>query len=135
MPAPPPANWRIVASLRSPASFRDLYAAVQKAIEHTPRRHVRIATALPARCAYDHQTCTGAVISLSESGCLFRSPEGLPWEREINVQFSLPRPGLISTRARQVNRREGDLGLAFQDLPSESRLAIAEYVMGRLIGN
>jgi hypothetical protein len=134
-PAPPPANRRVIASLTLGAPFHALYAAIQKAIERTPRRHPRITTALAARCAYADRTCTGLVISLSEGGCLFRSPDDLPRERETQLQFPLPHPGLISTRARQVNRRAGDFGFAFQDLSSLSRFAISEYVMGQLVEN
>jgi hypothetical protein len=132
-PAPLPADRRVIASLTRPALFRDLYAAIQTAIEATPRSHPRIATTLPARCAYDERACTGVVISLSEGGCLFRSADVPPQERETSLQFPLPAPGLISARARHVDRRDGNLGLAFQDLGSESRAAISRYVMNRLV--
>jgi hypothetical protein len=131
-PAPPPADPRVIASLTRPARFHDIFAATQRALEPTPRRHARVTTAIPARCLYDDQSCTGAVTSLSEGGCLFRGTNGLSREQEVNLQFPLPRLGLISTRARQVNRRGSDLGLAFQDLPSGSRAAISQYVMDRL---
>jgi hypothetical protein len=131
--APPPADQRIVASLTRPVRFEDLYAAIQEALEPTPRRHPRVTTALAARCAYDHETCAAAVISISQGGCLLRSPDGPPAAPEITLQFQLPRTGLVSTRARQVNRRGSDLGLAFEDLPSESRAAVSQYVMDRLI--
>ncbi len=134
-PAPLPADRRVIASLTRPAPFQELYAAIQKTLEPTPRRHPRITTALPARCAYGDRTCTGVVISLSEDGCLLRNPEELPWEREVDLQFPLPRAGLISTRARQVNRSGKELNLEFQDLASASRLAISQYVMDRLAQN
>ena len=132
-PAPLPANRRVVASLTRPATLREIYAAIQEALERTPRRHPRVDTALPARCAYGDRACTGAVISLSEGGCLFRSSEELPQKREANLQFPLLRPGLISARVRNVDNRNGDWGLAFQNLASESRFAIAQYVMDRLV--
>lgn len=131
-PAPLPADRRVIATLTRPAPFQGLYAAIQKALEPTPRRHPRIGTALPARCAYADRTYTGAVISLSEDGCLLRNPDGLPWGREIELQFTLPGAGLISTRARRVDQSASDLSLEFQDLSSESRLAISRYVMDRL---
>jgi hypothetical protein len=132
-PASPPADRRIIASLTRPAPFRELYTAIQQALEPTPRRYPRIITALPARCAHYDRSCAGAVISLSEGGCLFRSPDALSWERETNLQFPLPRPGLISARAQQVNQRGSDQGFAFRGLPSRSRSAISHYVMDRLI--
>jgi hypothetical protein len=134
-PAPLPANRRVIASLARPALFRDLYAVIQRALESTPRSHPRVSTALPARCAYDERACAGVVISLSEGGCLFRSAEEPPGECETSLQFPLPRPGLISTRARHVDRRGRGLGLAFHGLASESRFAISQYVMDRLIGD
>jgi hypothetical protein len=133
--APLPAKRWIVASLTRPARFQDLYFAVQKAIEATPRSHPRIATALAARCAYDERACTGILVSLSEGGCLFRSTDEPPQERETSLQFPLPGPGLILARARHVNRRRDDLGLEFQGLPPEFRAAIAQYVMNRLIAD
>jgi hypothetical protein len=134
-PAPPPADQRVIASLTRGAPFQELYAAIQEAIERTPRRHPRITTALAARCAYQDLTFTGLVISLSEGGCLFRGPEDLPRERQTQLQFPLPHPGLISTQARQVNRRGDDFGFAFQDLSSLSRVAISQYVMEQLVEN
>ena len=132
-PAPLPANRRVIASLMRPARFQDLYAAVQMALEGTPRDHPRVTTTLPARCAYDDWSCTGVVLSLSEGGCLFRSAGQQPEERETSLQFPLPRPGLISARARHVNRRGNSLCLVFQRLASESRLALSHYAMDRLI--
>jgi hypothetical protein len=132
-PAPLPANRQVIASLTRPALFQELYAAVQTALEATPRKHPRISTALPARCAYDDRACTGVVVSLSEGGCLFRGVDELLRERETSLQFPLPGPGLISARARHAGRRGSDLSLVFQDLPSHSRAAISQYVMGRLI--
>jgi hypothetical protein len=132
-PTPLPADRRVVASLMRPARFQDLYPAVQKVLERTPRNHPRITTTLPARCAYDDRACTGVVVSLSEGGCLFRSTDEPPEERETSLQFSLPRPGLISTRAQHVGKRGGGLGLAFRGLASEARSAISQYVMHRLI--
>jgi hypothetical protein len=134
-PAPLPADRRVIASLTRPARFQDLYPVVQKVLERTPRNHPRVTTTLPARCAYEDRTCTGVVVSLSEGGCLFRGADEPPAEPETSLQFPLPRPGLISTRARHVHRRDSGLGLAFQGLGSESRFAISEYVMDRLIAD
>jgi hypothetical protein len=134
-PAPPPANRRVISSLMRPARFQELYAAIQDALESTPRRYPRIPTTLAARCAYRDRTCTGLVTSLSAGGCLFRTAKRLSPERETNLQFPLPYPILISTRARQVHQRENDLGFEFQDLSSISRFAISEYVIDQLVGN
>jgi len=134
-PAPLPANRQVVASLTRPALFQDLYVALQTALEVTPRSYPRVATTLPARCTYDDRACTGVVVSLSEGGCLFRSVDELLRERQTSLQFPLPGPGLISARARHVDRRGNHLGLVFQGLPSDSRAAISQYVMDRIIGD
>jgi hypothetical protein len=134
-PAPLPASRWIVASLTRPARFQDLYFAVQKALESTPRSHPRVATALAARCTYEDRAYTGVVVSLSEGGCLFRGVDEPPRGLETSVQFPLPHPGLISTRARHVDRRGTHLGLAFQGLAPESRAAISRYVMERLVAD
>ena len=133
-PAPLPANRRVVASLTRPALFRDLYVALQLALEATPRSYPRVTTALPARCTYEDRACTGIVVSLSEGGCLFRGADEPLQERQTSLQFPLPGPGLISARARHVDRRGTHLGLVFEGLPSSSRTAISRYVMDRIIG-
>jgi hypothetical protein len=132
-PAPLPANRRVVASLTRPALFQDLFVALQTALETTPRSFPRVATTLPARCTYDDRACTGVVISLSEGGCLFRSADEPLQESQTSLQFPLPGPGLISARARHVDRRGSQLGLVFQGLQSDSRAAISQYVMDRLV--
>jgi len=132
-PAPLPANRQVVASLTRPVLFQDLYVALQTALEATPRSYPRVATTLPARCTYDDRACTGVVVSLSEGGCLFRSGDEPLRDRQTSLQFPLPGPGLISARARHVDRRESHLALVFESLTSRSRVAISQYVMDRLI--
>ena len=134
-PAPLPANRQVVASVTRPALFRELYVALQTALEATPRSFPRVATTLPARCTYDDRACTGVVVSLSEGGCLFRSADEPLRACQTSLQFPLPGPGLISARARHVDQRGSHLGLMFQGLPSDSRAAISQYVMDRIIGD
>ena len=64
---------RLVATLRKPANLVDLYRALQLALEENPRRAPRAAITLPARCVSGEHDWPGAIVSLSEGGCLVRS--------------------------------------------------------------
>ncbi len=127
-----PPDPRIVASLAPPASLQDLYAALQCALERKPRHSPRVATGLSGRCWHDTDFWTGDVLSLSESGCLFRGPRTFPLDLEVTVLFSLPDDEVVSSEARPTRRTGEDVGLEFLRLDRESLAAISRYVMGRL---
>jgi hypothetical protein len=123
---------RVVASLRKPAELGDLFRALQRALEQNPRRFPRVPTALPARCVARDADWPGAIVSLSEGGCLLRSARArLPRER-MRVWFPLPETGLLEVRARPVHREGSRVGLAFEGLAEETRSAIAGYVAAEL---
>jgi hypothetical protein len=133
--APQRLDRRVIDALRRPAPFRDVYMMLQRALESTPRSNPRITTARPARCEYGEETCVGAVVELSEGGCLFRGHPGFLGGPEIRVLFSLPSYERLELRARTAHRSEGDLGLAFLGLGPGARSAISDYVMNELLAN
>ncbi len=123
---------RIAAALLQPATLAEIYAVLQRTLENKQRRAPRIATELSARCWRANDFWTGKVLTLSETGCLFRSGPRLLPEQETTVIFDLPGDTTISTGARPVHRKEHEVGLAFENLTPESGAAISHYVIDQL---
>ncbi len=119
---------RVIGILRRPAELLDLYSLLQSALEEHPRAVLRIPTSLPARSLREGVDTPGAILSLSEKGCLLRSASNLPGFGSVHLQFTLPDPGVIFTRADPRHEAGNDSGLAFEGLPAASRAAIAEFV-------
>jgi hypothetical protein len=91
-----------------------------------------VGTRLSARCIRGDQRSIGAVLSLSEGGCLLRSGESLARGATLRLQLALPDLGLISTRAECRYAREGDAGLAFADSAGHVRRTISHFVTEKL---
>jgi hypothetical protein len=123
---------RVIGVVRPPAGLLDLYSLLQAALEAHPREVPRIPTALPARSLRDGVDTPGAILSLSEKGCLLRSVSRLPGCGPLHLQFMLPDGGPIYTGAELRREAGNESGLAFQRLPEASRAAIAEFVMRSL---
>jgi hypothetical protein len=123
---------RIFATTRRPARLGAVYEMIQSALESTPRSVPRVRTQLSARCIRGEQYSLGAVLSLSEGGCLLRSGERLARGSTLSLQFALPNYGLISTQAECRYARESDSGLAFADSNADVRDTIAHYVTAQL---
>lgn len=123
---------RIFATTRRPARLGAVYEMIQSALESTPRSAPRVRTQLSARCIRGEQRSIGAVLSLSEGGCLLRSGERLARGTRVRLQFALPSFGLISTQAECRYARETDAGLAFSDSGSDVRHTIAHFVTAQL---
>jgi len=127
-PRPRPGDPSVVATLRRPATLGDVYRALQFALEANPRRVPRASITLPARCASGEGDFPGAIVSLSEGGCLVRSTRPLSSRRRLRLFFPLPESGLVEVSARPLYHARGHLGLAFLDLADATRRAIAECV-------
>lgn len=123
---------RVVGSVTRPAALNDVYRAFQEALERYPRRAPRIPTQLAARCLRSDHRSLGAVLTLSEYGCLFRSSEPITKGTRMNLQFALPRAGVITTRAECVNLDGLEAGLAFSEPTAHAREIIAGFVTDRL---
>jgi hypothetical protein len=54
----------------------------------------------------------GAVLSLSEGGCLLRTGERLRRGSKVDLQFALPEYGLVATKAECRYVRKGDAGIS-----------------------
>lgn len=123
---------RVIGCVERPAQVHTLYPLLQKALEATPRRSVRAATFLPARCTRAELSWSGAVLSLSREGCLFRTLEAMPPGLELNLSFPLPLGRMVSTRARVLRQHQDQVAMAFARPPAQSARAIDEYVESRL---
>jgi hypothetical protein len=123
---------RVIGVVRPPAGLLDLYPLLQDALEAHPRAVPRIPTALPARSLREGVDTPGAILSLSEKGCLLRSASSLPGFGSLHLQFMLPDGGPIYTGAEPRHETGKESGLVFERLPEASRAAIAEFVTSSL---
>jgi hypothetical protein len=115
-----------------PAALRDLHALLQAALEAHPRSVPRVRTALPAKAVGRERGWAGAILSLSERGCLLRSRERLRSRRPLDLWFALPRDGLVHVLAEPRYAEGTCTGLVFRETSPECRAAIARYVAGVL---
>jgi hypothetical protein len=123
---------RVFAHTQRPGRLATVYGMLQFALEANPRLCPRIRTQLSARLIRSDRRAIGAVLSLSESGCLLRTSEALRKGSKVNLQFALPHYGLISTRAECRYTRRGDAGFAFAAPAPDIRNSIAQYVTHQL---
>ncbi len=128
----PLTDLRILAHVNRPARLSTVYAMIQQALEGTPRKNPRVPTKLSARCLRAKRRSTGALISLSEGGCLLRTGERLKKGADLDLQFALPDYGLVSTSAECRYVRRGHVGLAFKAPPADIRQSIAYFVTRKL---
>ena len=121
---------RVVGFAPRPASLRDLYRMLQQALEATPRRVPRTAASLPARCIGRAEEWPGAILSISEGGCLLRSkPQS---DERVDLWFALPGEGLVAVQAERAYQAGEHTGFVFHDVRDELRNAIADYVVDSL---
>jgi hypothetical protein len=123
---------RIIGAVRRPAGMHELYRLIQQVTEETPRSTPRVPTHLHARCRRDGREWGCTVLSLSENGCLVRSPEPMLLGARVALSFSLPRSGAIDVEAESAYQLVPDVGLIFHAIPSRQREAIADFVTSTL---
>jgi hypothetical protein len=122
------ADSRIVGALRRPAGMHELFRLVQQVTEDTPRSAPRVPTHLVARCHRQGREWRAVVLSLSENGCLLRTPEPLTLGTRFDVEFTLPRHGPIRLDSEAAYQLVPDLGLIFLATAPREREAIARFV-------
>ena len=123
---------RVVGIVTRPATLTDLYPILQRTLEETPRIAARAPTELPGRCTHSDRRWMGAVISLSEKGCLFRTSETLEKDQRLNLLFPLPLGQMVTARARVIDQRGQSVGMVFDYMAPPIREAVAQFVEGRL---
>lgn len=122
------ADPRIVAALRRPAGMHDLYRVVQQVLEDNPRSSPRVPTHLRAHCALEGREWEATVLSLSEDGCLLRSPEPIPLGARLRLRLGLPRHGPLELEGDVAYQLLPDLGIVFNAAPTRVREALAGYL-------
>lgn len=125
---------RIIGAVRRPAGLHDLYRLIQAALEENPRTTPRVPTHLPARCRRDGREWKAAVLSLSENGCLLRMPEAVPLGTQVELEFPLPRGGMVVTEAEVAYQLLPDFGLVFCGTPAAHRESILAFVSESIFG-
>ena len=122
------ADPRVVGAVKRPAGLHDLYRLLQQIFEDTPRSTPRVATRLLARCAEGDRSWESRMLSLSENGCLLRSPEAIALGQRIQLEFSLPGSGQVCLEAEATYQLLPDVGLVFNAVPPARRKTLERFV-------
>ncbi len=124
---------RIAGALKRPVGLHEFHCLVQRLLEEQPRSVPRVPTHLRARCRREGKEWSASVLSLSENGCLLRSPEPMALGSSLALSFTLPRTGTIEIEADAAYQLVPDFGLIFSATPPGTRSAIACYVRDQLL--
>lgn len=119
---------RVVGAVKRPAGLHDLYRLMQQVFEDVPRSTPRVATQLRARCESRGTIWEGRVLSLSENGCLIRSPEAILLGQRLQLELMLPRSETIALDAEATYQLLPDTGLVFSAIEAGSREALGRFV-------
>lgn len=122
------ADPRVMGAVRRPAGIHEVYRVLQQGLEDTPRTTPRVPTHLPARCRREGHEWRASILSISENGCLMRSPDDLLLGAQIEVDFELPREGRIQVQGDVAYQLVPDVGVVFNAAPPRVRQAIQLYV-------
>jgi len=122
------ADPRIVGAIKRPAGLHDLYRLLQQIFEDTPRSTPRVATHLRARCELGERNWDCRLLSLSENGCLIRSPESIPLGQRIRLEFALPGSGPVCLEAEAAYQLLPDVGLVFNGVSPARRQSLERFV-------
>ncbi len=127
------ADSRIAAAVKRPAGMHELYRLIQQLTEDTPRSSPRVPTHIPVRCRRGEEEWSTAMLSISENGCLMRSPEPLNLGGRVALSFELPRAGRLELEAETAYQLLPDLGMIFHATRASDREAIKGYVAQTLL--
>ena len=126
------ADSRIIGAVKRPAGMHELFRLIQGVTEDTPRSTPRIPTHLSVRCSREGKEWGATVLSISENGCLMRSPEPLKLGSQLELELRFPRE-TIQIEAEAAYQLLPDLGLIFHAVPTSQREAIQNFVSTTLI--
>jgi hypothetical protein len=73
------------------------------------------------------------MLSISENGCLMRSPEPLSLGGRVDLSFELPRQGRLDLEAETAYQLLPDLGMIFHATRASDREAIRNFVTQSLL--
>jgi hypothetical protein len=127
------ADSRIAGAVKRPVGMHELYRLIQQLTEDTPRSTPRVPTHLLARCKSEGKEWTATLLSLSENGCLVRSPEPLALGGRVDLSFELPRSGRLELEAETAYQLLPDMGMIFHATRQSDREAITAFVAHTLL--
>jgi hypothetical protein len=123
------ADTRVVGAVRRPAGVHELFRVLQQVLEVHPRTVPRVSTHLRATCSRRDRSWNVTILSLSENGCLLRSPEALPLESRVTLSLGLrARLEPLQIQADTAYQLLPDVGLVFSGLAPVTRLALQRFV-------
>jgi len=131
--AAPEGDPRVVASVKPRVGMHDLYRVLQQVLEDHPRTSPRIRTEMPALCGVSDREWNATLVSLSENGCLLRSPDPVPLGSHLQLAFEVPGSGTVHIKAEVAYQLLPDLGLVFSSVAPRIREGIARYVAESLL--
>jgi hypothetical protein len=114
--------------------MHELFRLIQQVTEETPRTTPRVATHISARCHKQGREWPVTLLSLSENGCLVRSPEPVLLGSRMDIEFALPREGGLQLEVETAYQLLPDVGLIFHGIPTRQRQAIGRFVTDVLMG-
>ncbi len=127
------ADPRIVGAIRRPAGMHELFRVIQQVLEETPRTTPRVLTHIIGRCFRSDEEWRVTILSLSENGCLMRSPEPLLLGTRIRLRFELPPAQTLELDCDTAYQLVPDIGMIFNATSPAERAAIGDYVKGALV--
>ena len=127
------ADPRIVGAVRRPAGMHELFRVLQQVLEETPRATLRVPTHISAHCQRSGTEWKVVILSLSENGCLLRSPEPLLLGSRIRLRFALPHSGALELEGEAAYQLVPDVGVIFHGTSPSGRAAIGHYVKEALV--
>jgi hypothetical protein len=127
------ADPRVVGAVKRPAGLHDLYRVMQDILEDQPRSCPRVPTHLRARCTRRGREWSASILSISENGCLIRSTEALPLGTDLEISFDLPMAGALELKADTAYQLVPDVGLVFNQMRPDERIALQKFVSSALL--
>ena len=118
----------------------ELYEAVQKATEPTPRHFVRLTTWLDVAYRGPGGAAAACITAISEHGMFVNTPQPLPFGTRADFSFSLPEPaaGLARITGKVLYSHAGGagkhpgMGIKFLQVGPEAGLLIKTFIRERL---
>ena len=129
---------KLSAFIRKPVQTEELYRAVQRAMERTPRQNIRIATCLKAAQG-DEGELEGFATELSEHGMFFRTIAPQPVNSRVPVRF-WTEDREIRLEAQVIHRslfdqgsfRGPGMGMRFVSIKPDDQTYIREFILKQL---
>jgi hypothetical protein len=87
-----------------------------------------VPTHLRAQCEQSNRVWAATVVSLSENGCLLRSPEPMPLGGQLRLRLALPRHGELELAGDVAYQLLPDVGIVFHAVTTSVREVLSGFV-------